>query len=172
MNLVERFDERVDGLFETIRGNREADFLAYKATALAENSKLWMALCIITWLRGPSYRFVAKRAFVAIFVESAIVNLGIKTIFRRKRPDHSGPHPHDLREPWTSSFPSGHATSAFCAATLLSDGDPALAPLYYLVATVVASSRVHVKMHHASDVIAGIAIGIGLGQLGRRLFPR
>jgi undecaprenyl-diphosphatase len=71
----------------------------------------------------------------------------------------------------TSSFPSGHATSAFCAATLLADGDPHLAPLYYGAATVVALSRIHVKIHHASDVVGGVAIGVFLGQIGKRIAP-
>ncbi len=169
---VKHFDAAVNQLFEKVRGNSAADFVFYRASALAENSKIWMLLSFVTWLRGGDRRFIAKRAFIAIFAESAIVNLGIKSIFRRQRPDHSGDHPHNLREPWTSSFPSGHATSAFCAATLLSDGDPILAPLYFIAATIIALSRIHVKMHHASDVLCGIGIGLALGRLGKTLAPR
>jgi undecaprenyl-diphosphatase len=54
---------------------------------------------------------------------------------------------------------------------LLADGDPGLAPLYFGAATVVALSRIHVKIHHASDVFGGMAIGLVLGQLGRRIAP-
>ena len=54
---------------------------------------------------------------------------------------------------------------------MLAQGDP-LWPLYYGLAAVVASSRVYVKVHHASDVLAGAALGIGLGALGRRLWPK
>ncbi|HUY87090.1 MAG TPA: phosphatase PAP2 family protein, partial [Acidimicrobiales bacterium] len=141
------------------------------ASAIAENSKIWMVLAIARWFRGNQHRFVAKRAFVAIFVESAVVNLGIKSLFRRPRPDHSGDHPYELREPWTSSFPSGHATAAFCAATLLSDGDPLMAPVYFAMAGIIAASRVHVKMHHGSDVLAGAIMGTCFGLLGRFLAP-
>jgi undecaprenyl-diphosphatase len=70
----------------------------------------------------------------------------------------------------TSSFPSGHATSAFTAAGLLGDQDR-LKPLYYVVAIIVAWSRVYVKIHHASDVVAGIVVGVLLGKLGKKLFP-
>ena len=44
-------------------------------------------------------------------------------------------------------------------------------PLYYAVAAVVATSRVYVKMHHASDVVAGAALGALMGHAARSLFP-
>ena len=39
------------------------------------------------------------------------------------------------------------------------------------MAVVVAWSRVYVKIHHASDVVAGIVIGVLLGKLGKKLRP-
>ena len=92
-------------------------------------------------------------------------------MFRRTRPVHHGPRPHSLRQPRTSSFPSGHATAAFFGAAILGDGDPAWAALYYAVAVVVSASRVHVRIHHASDVIGGVKIGVALGEVGRRVLP-
>ena len=44
---------------------------------------------------------------------------------------------------------------------------PDLKPLWYAIALVVATSRAHVRIHHASDVIGGIATGIVLGRLFR-----
>ena len=44
-------------------------------------------------------------------------------------------------------------------------------PIYYAVAGIVASSRVHVRMHHASDVVAGAALGAALGELARAAVP-
>ena len=84
------------------------------------------------------------------------MNGAIKSLFKRHRPvwEEDRPRPHRIRRPATSSFPSGHASAAFTAAGVLSEGDP-LWPIYYGLAVVVASSRVYVKMHHASDVIAG-----------------
>ena len=121
-------------------------------------------------LRSEHDWHAAVRTGVGVGLESAVVNIGIKSLFRRTRPVYDGLRPHRLRRPRTSSFPSGHATSAFCAAALLSEDDP-LWPLYYVVAAVVAWSRVYVKIHHASDVVGGIAIGAALGRVGRTLAP-
>jgi undecaprenyl-diphosphatase len=57
------------------------------------------------------------------------------------------------------------------AATLLADGRRRHLPLWYSVAGVVAASRVHVRIHHGSDVVAGAVIGVGTGALVRRLWP-
>jgi undecaprenyl-diphosphatase len=99
-----------------------------------------------------------------------VVNGPVKWMFRRSRPTHDAARPLHLRTPRTSSFPSGHATAAFFGATLLGDGDP-LAPLYYAIAVVVATSRLHVRIHHASDVVGGAVIGLALGVLVRHLVP-
>ncbi len=56
------------------------------------------------------------------------------------------------------------------AAGVLAPGD-ALAPLYYGIGAVVASSRVYVKMHHASDVVAGAALGVVLARIANRAWP-
>ena len=39
------------------------------------------------------------------------------------------------------------------------------------LAAVVASSRVYVRIHHASDVIAGAALGVALAELTKRIYP-
>jgi undecaprenyl-diphosphatase len=54
---------------------------------------------------------------------------------------------------------------------MLSQRRPKAAPLYYGLAAIVATSRVHVKVHHASDVVAGAVIGIAYAEVVRRLWP-
>jgi undecaprenyl-diphosphatase len=57
------------------------------------------------------------------------------------------------------------------AATLLANGNRRRNPFWYGLASVVAASRVHVRIHHPSDVVAGSLIGIGLGAAARRIWP-
>ena len=111
---------------------------------------------------------IAWRVSVALFAEAAVVNGLIKTIFGRRRPAFEGRRPHSLRQPLTSSFPSGHASAAMVAAAMLSRRS-LWTPAYYALALVVALSRIHVRIHHASDVAAGMAVGAALGALARRL---
>jgi undecaprenyl-diphosphatase len=169
--FVKSLDARVDEAFAQLRGNRIADRLFYTATALGDFGLLWTALGLVRILRGrPGDTRAGLRAIVATGIESVLVNIGVKSLFRRRRPRPMEAHPLPFRQPITSSFPSGHATAAFCAATLLAE-DEKLAPAYYALATVVALSRIHTKIHHASDVVGGVAIGLALGRLGRRIVP-
>jgi undecaprenyl-diphosphatase len=169
---VAEFDAAVDRAFDHLRGNPVADRLFYGASAVGDHSLIWLMLGALRGLRSEHDWKAAVRVGVLLGAESALVNVGIKSLFRRTRPpyDQSGPSPIKLRMPRTSSFPSGHATSAFTAAGLLADDDP-LWPAYYAIAVVVAASRVYVRVHHASDVLGGIPIGIALGRIGRRILP-
>ncbi len=167
---VDRFDRRADTAFDRLRGRPAVDKLFYAATDLGDFSLVWLILGALRGLRSERDWHAAVRLGLAMGAESVLVNALIKSVFRRRRPAWNPDLPLRARRPRTSSFPSGHSTSAFSAAVLLSEDD-ALWPLYFTVAVVVASSRVYVKMHHASDVAAGAALGVGLGLIGRRLVP-
>jgi undecaprenyl-diphosphatase len=168
---IQAFDAEADRLLDRLRGHKAADRLFYAASAAGDHSIIWVALACARSLRGGEFDTkAARRALVGIGLESFLVNVVVKSFFRRGRPVFDGERPHRLRRPRTSSFPSGHATAAFTAAGLLAEGDP-LWPLYYAAALIVATSRAYVKIHHASDVVGGIAIGVALGRIGRRISP-
>jgi undecaprenyl-diphosphatase len=168
---VESFDRRVDKWVERWRGP-PADRLFYGLSSAADHGLLWFALAA---LRGAAAGdpTIAIRVGAVLAVESATTNGVVKTAFRRVRPTapHDGaPLPYGMHQPITTSFPSGHAVSAFTAAAVLTSG--ATAPLWYSLASLVAASRVYVKMHHASDVVAGAALGVAFGIVARRALSR
>jgi undecaprenyl-diphosphatase len=164
------FDARVDRAFDRLRGNPASDRLFYGASELGDFSLVWLIIGATRGLRSERDWHAAARVGGGLAIESVLVNGLIKSLFRRTRPPWDPDRTVRLRRPRTSSFPSGHATSAFSAAGLLSEDD-VLWPLYYAIAVIVASSRVYVRVHHASDVLVGAAIGIALGRIGRKLVP-
>lgn len=165
---VKSFDHAVDRAFDTIRGNPTADRVFYGASAVGDFSLIWQIASVATALFGREKE--AVRLSASLGAESALINLGVKSLFRRSRPTRTDHAVHGLRKPKSSSFPSGHATSAFMAATLLTTGRPRSRPFWFALAAVVASSRVHVRIHHGSDVAAGAVIGVGLGRLVRKIW--
>ena len=110
---------------------------------------------------------------VALGAESLLVNQGIKRIFRRARPTTTGDARFHVRRPSTSAFPSGHASAAAFAATILSAWSrPRTRPLWWTLAAIVGTSRAYVRIHHASDVIGGAVVGAGLGAIAVRILRR
>jgi undecaprenyl-diphosphatase len=167
---VARFDTAVDQLLEKhLRGHALVDRVMYTASTVGEHSAVWLALSALEGLSRGNGRRALSRAGIALGAESLLVNGTMKAMFRRRRPEVDEPRPHYLRQPLTSSFPSGHASSAFFAAALLRDSP--LAPAYYALAMVVAASRVHVRVHHASDVVGGAVVGAVMGEMARFIFP-
>lgn len=168
---VARFDHRADATFAKLRLHPAANRVFYSASALGDFSLVWHLVGTTRALRSPTDERAAVRLVASLLVETVVINGFVKSVFRRQRPTWEQERVHTLRKPRSSSFPSGHATSGFMAATLLVDGRARSAPLWYGVAAVIAASRVHVRIHHGSDVVAGAAIGVGLGTLARRLWP-
>jgi undecaprenyl-diphosphatase len=165
-----RFDAWFDHALDHIRGNPVADKLFYGASAVGDWGLLWHVIGATRALLDPRQRAAAVRLSTTLAVESLLVNQGVKRLLPRHRPVFEGVRPHGLRTPLTTSFPSGHASAAFCAAALLSDGSPATAPLWYGLATIVAVSRPYVRIHHASDMVAGAAVGYTIGRVVRKFW--
>jgi undecaprenyl-diphosphatase len=166
------FDEAVDTRMDDLRGHPVLDRVMYTASELGDWSLIWHLVGTAQALRPGRDPASALRLTALLGVETVLVNGVVKSGFRRHRPvwESERPRPHRLRQPRSSSFPSGHASSALMSAGILSEDDR-LAPLYYGLAAVVAASRVYVRIHHASDVLAGAALGIVLAQAARRVWP-
>jgi undecaprenyl-diphosphatase len=167
---VDAFDARLDPLVGRWRGNQVVDGLAYGASALGDHGLIWFLIGVAR-SRDQDRRAQARWAVAFSGAVTPVVNAGVKAVVGRGRPDRRVDDPRTVREAGSTSFPSGHALAAWCAASLLAEDDP-LGPLYYLVAAAVSISRVHLRQHHSTDVLAGAAVGIGLGRLGRLVSPR
>jgi undecaprenyl-diphosphatase len=170
VRAIARFDAAIDTRVDDFRGHPHVDRLMYAASDLGDFSLIWHLVSASRAL-GPDRRPVhVVRVAAVLGVESALVNGPVKSMFRRHRPAWEQERPRRLRRPRTSSFPSGHASAAMTAAGVLAENDP-LWPLYYAVGAVVAGSRVYVKIHHPSDVVAGALLGLVLARVARRVWP-
>src|SRR6266568_7298632 len=141
----------------------------------ANHSRLWLAIAGALALTGPAGRRSASRGVLAIGITSALVNLGVKALSGRRRPDRAGagvPGARYVPMPSSNSFPSGHSAADFAFATAISRDSPWLAIAIQFLAGSVASSRVHTGVHYPGDTIAGALIGAGAGQAVSSLFDR
>src|SRR3954466_15735603 len=138
-----------------------ADRWIRRLSNAANHGRLWLVLAALLGLRKGSLRRGAVRGMGSLAVSSLLVNVVLKRIFGRVRPDLANvrAHRHLRRSPVTESFPSGHSASAAACATGVamesSLAGAAVAPL----AAAVGYSRVHVGVHYPGDVLAGFLVG-------------
>ena len=110
-----------------------------------------------------------RNAFV--MAAASIVNAGVtnalKYSINRERPFETYQDIFKKAKAGSPSFPSGHTSSAFATATLLSLSYPewyVIVPSFAYAGTV-AYSRMHLGVHYPSDVAAGAFIGAGCAYL-------
>lgn len=171
-SAVDRFDDMVDSWFDRLRGTEPADRIMYAITELGDFGLIWVLLAWLRGLRSERDAVAALRLTGVLAAESVIVNGVIKNLFKRERPVAQEDRPHRLRIPLTTSFPSGHSSTAMVAGVLLAQRSsrPTKVAIFGL-GGLVAVSRIHVRIHHASDVVGGLAVGLGLGAIARAAFP-
>ena len=164
-------DAAVERIAARLRGDEVLDRLFYGLSEAANHSLVWHGInAVDAVVGGPSRRRAAVRRSAVLATEQALVNGPVKLLTRRERPVELAAHPHALRQPRTSSFPSGHASAAVCAATLLSH-DLGHREHWWVLAALVAWSRIHVGVHHGSDVVAGAAFGWAFALAADRRRP-
>ena len=161
---ITELDAAADRAVEPVRDSRVGRVVFGLASTVGDFSLVWHVTGLSLSLLGRIRLAEAIVLSIALGVESLVVNQGIKRLFRRERPTVSGDGRFALRTPSTTSFPSGHASSAMFAVVLLGSftGFP-LVVVWAAMAVVVAASRVVVRIHHLSDVVGGLVTGAVLG---------
>jgi len=107
-------------------------------------------------------------ALFALTSSHLLVQL-LKRVVARPRPCDANGQPLaliDLPDPF--SFPSGHAAAACAVTGTIAIAHPLLAPVLLPVAALISASRVTLKVHHLSDVVAGVLLGLA-GAVGAAL---
>jgi membrane-associated phospholipid phosphatase len=140
-----------------------------RVSRAADHSKLWLASAgLLAVFGGARGRRAAEDGLASIALTSVVVNLAIKPLARRRRPDRAAlgvPAERQVQMPLSRSFPSGHAASAFAFAVGVASEEPELAIVLMAAAGVVGYSRVHTGVHYPGDVVAGSLIGGALAPV-------
>lgn len=141
-------------------------------TLLGNMGILWILVSLVL-LAVPKTRKAGFLALASMIVTFIIANLWLKNSVARVRPYETVPGLHLMiakENDW--SFPSGHASSAFAAATAIYRncryriiGVPCI-----VMALIISWSRLYVGVHYPSDVICGALIGVIVAWILTALF--
>lgn len=123
---------------------------------------VWIIAALLMMLIEPSFK-EGYTMLIALILCITIGNLIIKNIVKRNRPFFHKDYKLLIKQPRDYSFPSGHTLSSFAAATVIFLTNPICGVIAYIYASLIALSRLYLRVHFFTDVgfslIAGIVIG-------------
>ena len=154
--------------------NRTFDKMMPIITMMGNLGVIWFVISSLMFLK-VEYRIIGIGVILAVALTTIIGEGIIKHIVRRSRPFQDKEEKLLINKPITYSFPSGHTASSFAALAVFLQMNGKLGLIVSPIATLIAFSRVYLKVHYPTDVIFGMVLGFTCGitvvsVLGRMVF--
>lgn len=166
----ERFDIFVLEYIKEKFTGPKADKIMVGFTLLGELGIFWGIVGLILTLQDK-YRNSGAMVFVALFVTTLMGEGIIKNIVKRQRPcEEVNDDDMVIRKPLSYSFPSGHTASSFAVAGVLFRCFSVWGIVFFVIATLIAFSRMYLYVHYPTDIIAGVTLGLLCSQFTLYMF--
>lgn len=140
-------------------------------TTLGNMGVIWFAFCL-PLLLTHKWRSVGINIIIGLVITHIMGEGLIKHIVCRKRPCHRFEEDEQIIDkPKYYSFPSGHSAASFSvfAVVVIRCGPIFWVPVL-IMASLIAFSRVYLRVHYLTDVIAGVLLGFICGTCSVFLF--
>ena len=134
-------------------------------TKLGDDGILWIALGVLL-LFFKKTRKCGVCVLLSMLFGMLIGKEFLKDVVERTRPFVVDPSVVlKVTPPSSFSFPSGHTLDAFASATavFMYYRKPGVAA--FVVASLIAFSRMYLFMHYPTDILGGIAVGVGVAVI-------
>lgn len=167
------FDAGIMGFVQANFHNPVTDELFPVITYLGEAGVFWIVLSLVL-LFYKKYRHCGAVMLCAMAAGFLIGELLIKNIACRPRPCNEFPEyvAMLIPPPQSFSFPSGHSASSFAAATALFCFFRKWGIAAYILAALIAFSRIFLFVHYPTDVLAGIVLGVAMALLAVLIYRK
>ena len=163
--MVQQLDYAILDWLQTHLRCAFLDTLMPKVTLLAEYGVVLILLGLVL-LCFKKYRVCGAAMLGGLAGGLMIGNVLLKNLVARPRPCWINTDISLLvAMPEDYSFPSGHTLHCFVAATVLMHYEKRLGIPAFVLAILVAFSRLYLYVHFPADVLAGAVLGIGIGLL-------
>lgn len=164
-----QFEFRFLDYLQTLR-NPYLDKIMVSITRLGDLGAVWIILILALVLYQKTRR-VGMIASVALAMDLIICNVIMKNLFHRIRPfDINQAIILLIKRPADFSFPSGHTAASFSVAfAVWFAGKKKMAVAMFVLAALIAFSRMYLYVHYPTDILGGIAIGVITGAIANQI---
>jgi undecaprenyl-diphosphatase len=129
---------------------------AADVVGIASDAKTSMAVPLVLFTFGKEREIQTARLATIGIAASTVTVYCLKAVINRQRPSGTASR-------WDSSFPSGHTAVAFSTSVIYSSNYHKLWIPLMLFSAAVGLERIYSGDHYPTDVLAGMALGIGIG---------
>lgn len=144
-----------------------------KFFSISANGGVIFFILSMMMLLSDKYKKMGYAVIATVLAHSLICNVFVKPIIRRIRPFDRYSDITVLLDklPKDYSFPSGHTGASFAFATTVFLYDKKLGVLAYILAILIAYSRMYLGVHYPTDIIGGIILGSSMAVCMYKYFP-
>lgn len=155
------FDDYFINLINSRIKNKYLDIFMYRVTDLGGAIFITVFTLSLIIFGSTANKIIGIEALLALGISQIIVH-SLKMLLSRERPykiiEHLNTFGIDLSD---YSFPSGHTTASFSLATTLAVNMPKISLIVFILALIIAISRIYLGVHYPTDVAAGLILGVG-----------
>ena len=129
-------------------------------------------ICLVVFLWFKRMRGLALVIATGLAVAiSDFLGASLKDLISRDRPCHVLANVKEIANCSNSfSFPSNHAINSFTFATIITCAYRNFSFFLYILALLIAYSRVYLGVHYPTDILSGALCGVLIGYIGHRYF--
>ncbi|MDU2266545.1 phosphatase PAP2 family protein [Clostridium celatum] len=162
IGYLKHIDIKLLNYIENHLKNKMFDKIMPIITSLGNLGVIWIIISILLICK-IDYRIMGVEVIVSLIITTIIGEGIIKNIVKRKRPFFYADQELLITKPITYSFPSGHTASSFAALAVFMQMNSKIGLIISPIATLIAFSRLYLKVHYPSDVLFGGILGLTCG---------
>lgn len=138
------------------------DKVMVAVSSLGNAGIVWIVICGVL-LCVKKYRRKGLLLMSSLLLDLVVCNFVLKTMVGRSRPCWLNETVKLLVEnPTDFSFPSGHTMAAFAVAPIIYYANKKWGIAAYILAALIAFSRLYLYVHFPTDVLCGVVFGMGI----------
>src|SRR6056297_2779694 len=169
MNFIEIIDLKILDLIKKFLNYPILDKILYFLTWIGNKGAVWIIIACYLLIKKEN-RKIGVKVLIALLLGLVLGDIILKPTIGRIRPFLNYDYIKTTIEGiGIYSFPSGHTTSSFSAATVIYINKKRIGFPLLILASVIAFSRLYFMVHYPSDIIGGIALGLICAILAEKL---